>query len=590
MMKLLLLPLLFALTPSMRAGVLQRGKVQLICHRTANRDVPENTLESLALAARMGCDIVEVDVRITLDGELVLNHDGYLERLTDGMGDVETSSFDELELYDYGGWMSQRFSPMRIPRFVDALRLAREQGVALHLDIKEKGEGAAIYAALQSEGMTERVLFGGEDGNAEDLRALMSDQYGDRTVWLGPAYTRAQVEAAHAQGKFVIANFSDNAHQMDLPAMRAAVAAGVDAINVDYPRLGADAVGRSVEAKLAALAGKASTGSVASRSAAIRELSRYTGFPTRALFIHLLGDPDVRVSRAAAVALVTARPATPTKVFLDALTSNESSSRQSAAWALGMTHAATTDVLLPLTKSSIAAERKEALLAISRCPGDVPTDAIKPALEDTAPTVRAAAALALVQHQPEAAVKAVPALLRREEQRSAAEYAVYLERGKPKLTQAEIDPIIEDYREHMKLVHALELLPDDVALPLLSREAFRSSEDFSHVTSLLAGYGLWDRIAANPELAIAALDASDIEVADRAEWALVKADASVLPAVRAAIPTATPEVRKRLIYILAWQGDAAALPLLRSLQTSDRQDQAFIKWAIQTIQTLQFQP
>jgi glycerophosphoryl diester phosphodiesterase len=486
--------------------------------------------------------------------------------------------------------MSERFSPMRIPRFIDALRLAREQGIALHLDIKQKGEGAAIYALLRSEGMTERVLFGGEDGNAEDLRALMPDQYGDRTVWLGPVCASAEVEAAHAQGKFVIANFSDNAHQMDLPAMRAAVAAGVDAINVDYPRLGADAIGRPVEAKLAALAVKASTGSVASRSDAIRELSHYNGFPTQALLIRLLRDPDVRVSRAAAVALVLARPATPAKVFLDALASNESSARQSAAWALGMTHAATTNALLALTKSSIAAERKESLLAISRCPGDVAADAIMPALEDDIQTVRAAAALALVRHQPEAAAKAVPALLRREEQRSATDYEKYLERGKPKLTQAEIDPIIEDYREHMKLVHALELLPNEVALPLLSREAFRSSEDFSHVTSLLAGYGLWDCIAANSSLAIAALDADDIEVADRAEWMLVKAGSSVLPSVRAAVSTATPTARIRLIYVLAWQGDAAALPLLRSLQTSDTQDQALIKWAMQTIQTLQLQP
>jgi len=245
---------------------------------------------------------------------------------------------------------------------------------------------------------------------------------------------------------------------------------------------------------------------------------------------------------------------------------------------------------LSLTRSSIAAERKEALLAISRCPGDVAVDAIMPALEDEVPTVRAAAALAFVRHQPASAAKAIPALLRREEQRSAAEYALYLQRGKPKLTQAEIDPIIEDYREHMKLVHALELLPEDVALPLLSREAFRSSEDFSHVTSLVAGYGLWDRIAADPSLAIAALDSGDVEVADRAEWVLGKADASALPAVRAAVSTASPAVRARLLYVLAWQGDAAALPLLRALQGRDAQDRALIQWATRTIQTLQFQP
>jgi len=196
--------------------------------------------------------------------------------------------------------------------------------------------------------------------------------------------------------------------------------------------------------------------------------------------------------------------------------------------------------------------------------------------------------LALVRHQPAAAAAAVPELLHREEQRSATEYERYKQRGKPKLSQREIDPIVEDYREHMKLIHALELLPTDTAVPQLSKDAFRSSEDFSHVTSLLAEYGLWDRIAINPASAIAALGVRDIEVADRAEWLLVKAGPSVLPSVRGALLTATPETRNRLVYVLAWQGDTEALPLLQSLSKIPSADQALLNWAIQTIHTLHF--
>ena len=81
MKKLFSFALLFVFAVSFaHAGILQRGKVQLICHRTANRDMPENTLEALAYAARMGCNMVEVDIRRTLDGKLVLNHDDFLER------------------------------------------------------------------------------------------------------------------------------------------------------------------------------------------------------------------------------------------------------------------------------------------------------------------------------------------------------------------------------------------------------------------------------------------------------------------------------------------------------------------------------
>src|SRR5580692_11506723 len=74
--------LLFLAPAQAVGGILRSDKVLLLCHRTANRDLPENTLESLALAAHMGCDIVEVDVRRTLDGQLVLNHDGILDRFT----------------------------------------------------------------------------------------------------------------------------------------------------------------------------------------------------------------------------------------------------------------------------------------------------------------------------------------------------------------------------------------------------------------------------------------------------------------------------------------------------------------------------
>lgn len=575
------------LVPVANAGLLQRGKVQLFCHRTANRDMPENTLESLALAARMGCNMVEVDVRLTLDGQLVLNHDGMLERLTEGMGNVEGTSYDELRLLDTGAAMSGRFARMRIPLFVDALRVAREQGIGLFLDIKDKGEGPALLAALHEEGMLERVVFGGE---SDDVLALYPAANQDPVAWLDPGCTAAQVDELHTQGKFVVANFSANAHEMDLPAMRAAVAAGVDAINVDYPRLGADAVGRPVEVKLAALASAASSGATEKRVAAIRELSYYFGFPTQNLFARWLRDPDDRVSRAAAVALVIARPATSAQVFADGLSSPEKTARKNAAWALGMTGAPCTPSLVALLHEQDPQMLKEALLAISRCSGPVSAEELLPFLKDKTPTVRGAAALALARHQPQVAARAIPDLLRQEEKEIAQDYARYVGRGKPKLTQAEIDPMVETYREQMKLVHALEMLATPEALHALAAQAFRPVDDYSQVTGLLAGYQLWDRIAAEPTLAIQALSSTDEVVANRAEWMLVKAGPGVLPAVRQALPSASVAVQERLIRVLAWQGDSESAHLLRGLHPENPHESALIHWALQKIATLNFQP
>ena len=573
--------LLFVLAASFaHAGILQRGKVQLICHRTANRDMPENTLEALAYAARMGCNVVELDIRRTLDGKLVLNHDDYLERLTGGIGNAELTSSDELELLDTGTWMGQRFGHMHIPSFDDVLDVAREQGIGLVLDMKTKGEGPLILEALQRHGMLERVRFGGE---SDDIRPLYPAANSDLVKSLDPGITSEQVSALHDQGYFVVANFSANSHEMDLPAMRSAVDAGVDAINVDYPRLGADALGRPVEAKINGLARAASNGAIQARAAAIREMSYYQGFPTQHFFELWLHNSDDQISRAAAVALVRAHPQTPAQTLINALSAPEATARKNAAWALGMMGAPVTAQLLPLLNDKDQDVVKETLLALSRCPGDAPANALLPFLSSDVLPIRGVAALALARHDPQDAAVAVPALLKREEQAVANDYAEYVRRGKPKLTQQEIDPIIETYREQMKLVQALEYLPAKDALNSLAGQAFRPVEDYSMTTGLVAGYQLWDRISANPSLAIEALNSSDGVVGDRAEWVLVKAGPSVLPAVREALHSSDGSARKRLIHIVAWQGDRESLNTLNGLKGSDPGDIDLLDWAIQKI-------
>jgi glycerophosphoryl diester phosphodiesterase/HEAT repeat protein len=586
LMKTPILVILFiaSAVSSAHAGIFQRGKVQLICHRTANRDMPENTLEALAYAARMGCNVVELDIRRTLDGRLVLAHDGYLERLTGGIGDIELTSSDELELLDTGAWMGRRFEHMRIPSFDDALDVAREQGIGLVLDIKEKGEGPFILEALQRHAMLERVAFGGE---WEEVRPLYPAVNSDRTKGVDPGCTAEEVSRLHEQGYFVIANFSANAHEMDMSSMRAAVAAGVDAINVDYPRLGADVVGRPVEEKINALVRSASTGATPTRTAAIRELSRYWGFPVQRFIAQWLHDPEDQISRAAAVALARARPQTQPQVLIDALSAPEATARKNAAWALGMMQAPATASLTPLLKDKDVDVVRETLLALSRCPGDVPANALLPFLSNDILTIRSVAALALARHQPEVAAVEVPALLKREEQAVARDYVEYVSRGKPKLSEKEIEPITETYREQMKLVQALEYLAPKDALDTLTGQAFRPVEDYSLVTGLVGGYQLWDRISANPPPAIAALDSSNGVVADRAEWVLIQAGPSVLPAVRTALPSADSNALPRLIRIVAWQGDDQSLEALRALGASHPEDAGLIEWAQKKIGTMQ---
>jgi glycerophosphoryl diester phosphodiesterase len=372
---------------------------------------------------------------------------------------------------------------------------------------------------------------------------------------------------------------------MDLAAMKAAVAAGVDGINVDYPRLGADAVGRPVETKLNALAVKAEAGDSHSRALAILELSRYRGFPLGNEFAHWLLDADDDVSRAAAVALVKSRPQPQVAVFASALRSDHADARANAAWALGEL-GAPASALLPLLADRDPRVLQQTLLALGHAPGEVSSKALLPLLTNVDSGVRGAAALALARHQPVLALQVVPVQLRQEIKTAAVAHDDYVRRGKPKLTQPEIDTIVGYFRCEMKMVQAISSLRGTGAMLALEEQAFRSSNDFSQMNGPVAAFQLWDRIGVDASPALQALGSDDAIVADRAEWMLVQGGPAVLPAVRKAISGDSAEVRVRAIRIAAWQGDAESLPTLRAMQQTDRKDSALIAWAIEKINSL----
>ena len=135
--------------------------------------------------------MVEIDLRRTLDGKIVLNHDGIMERLTDGVGDVETSYYDDLELRDAGSWMGQRFAGMHIVLFEDALLLARKRDIRLVLDMKDEDIATDVLRILEREGMLQRVQFGGKWDEVKKLYPdATSPGYG--TVWVQPGVQPAK--------------------------------------------------------------------------------------------------------------------------------------------------------------------------------------------------------------------------------------------------------------------------------------------------------------------------------------------------------------------------------------------------------------
>jgi glycerophosphoryl diester phosphodiesterase len=243
------------------------------------------------------------------------------------------------------------------------------------------------------------------------------------------------------------------------------------------------------------------------------------------------------------------------------------------------------EALSQLLSEDDAEVLQQALLAISHCGGYVRANRLEPFLKHPNPRVRGAAALALARHDPELAAIDIPKALAAEEASIAEDYEIYLRKGKPPLSQPEIDITVNLYRCLMKMIESGTLMSSSDRLSFFNREAFRPAKDYSSTVGPVAAFQLWDQIGVDPQPAIVALASEDIEVANRAEWTLAKAGPGVLRAVRNALDSPNQPTRNRAIRILAWQEDAESLPLLRAMRSADESDSLTLDWAIDKIQS-----
>ncbi|WP_158589662.1 MULTISPECIES: glycerophosphodiester phosphodiesterase family protein [Clostridia] len=71
-------------------------KAEIYAHRGANDRFNESTVTAYEIAARDEVDALELDLRMTEDGELVVMHDASIDRTTNGSGQVSDYTLEEL--------------------------------------------------------------------------------------------------------------------------------------------------------------------------------------------------------------------------------------------------------------------------------------------------------------------------------------------------------------------------------------------------------------------------------------------------------------------------------------------------------------
>jgi glycerophosphoryl diester phosphodiesterase len=123
----------------------------VIGHRAAAALAAENTLEGIRAAALCRADYVELDVRLSRDGELVLMHDERVDRTTNGKGLVEDLSLEELKALQVRGLDGQCMESQRIAALKEALSLSEELGLGLVVEMKEEGLEGLVAEALSGK-------------------------------------------------------------------------------------------------------------------------------------------------------------------------------------------------------------------------------------------------------------------------------------------------------------------------------------------------------------------------------------------------------------------------------------------------------
>ena len=157
----------------------------VVAHRGSTQTAPENTLAALDWAVRAGADIVELDVRRTVDGHLIVIHDKRVNRTTDGRGYVHKMTLAEIRTLDAGGGE-------QIPTLAEVLDSAAEHDVRLLLDVKDSRriEPQRLAAVVHRHPMRSRVIIG---SRSVDFLAHLQADYPD-LVLLGFVPRRSRIE------------------------------------------------------------------------------------------------------------------------------------------------------------------------------------------------------------------------------------------------------------------------------------------------------------------------------------------------------------------------------------------------------------
>ena len=257
-------------TPAAGHAYFMPSKFLVIAHRGGRGLGPENTLFTFQRAADMGVDVLEMDVRMTKDGQLVVLHDDTVERTTDGMGAVLDYTLAQLKKLDTGyRWTpdSGRSFPFRgkgltVPTLAEVFTTFPHKRLNLEIKAETTEIVPALCRKIEQYQKADLVLVASFRSSVlKEFRRLCPEVTTSCTFresllyfWLSkarmtsiysPPAAALQVPEIYGNTRVVTRPFVEAAHRRnmqvhvwtvnDVPSMKRLYDLGVDGIMTDYP-------------------------------------------------------------------------------------------------------------------------------------------------------------------------------------------------------------------------------------------------------------------------------------------------------------------------------------------------------------------
>jgi len=112
-----------------------KGEWEIIAHRGASEEAPENTLASVRRAWELGADAAEVDVHLSRDGRVMVHHDKTTKRQAGVEYVIADTDSPVLRELDMGRFKGEKFAGEKMP-FLEEVLATVPPGKSLFIEIK----------------------------------------------------------------------------------------------------------------------------------------------------------------------------------------------------------------------------------------------------------------------------------------------------------------------------------------------------------------------------------------------------------------------------------------------------------------------